>query len=118
MTSLLLALCCAFLFVSSSARKPLFRAARDADKTGRYIVMLEDDVDHEEFQRILRQAAHLSTDERPYGVVETVEKAFALRLNAIGLEKVPDNNITLKYMHVLNMSLHATPALLAKNQLQ
>ncbi len=87
-TSLFAVLCCVSLLVSSAARRPLFRAARDADTTGRYIVMLKQDIDHEQFQRILRQAVSLSNDKRAYGVVETVEKSFTLTLNSIALEMV------------------------------
>ena len=82
------------LFLSidvSSGRRPLFRAARDVEKTGRYIVVLHQDIDDETFDDVLRRAVLLSNNKRAYGVVRTVEKAFTVELNPYSLEQVSGN---------------------------
>lgn len=70
------------------ARKPLYRAARDAQKTGMYIVVLKSDVDHDSYERVVNKATTLSDNKRVHGKIETVEKAFTLKLNPISLEVV------------------------------
>ena len=85
------ALCLIHILSYGFARKPLFRAARDAEKTGRYIVVLRDDVEDQQFDEILFRAVSLSNNKRAYGVIKTVEKAFTLKLNKISLEQVKNN---------------------------
>lgn len=77
-----------FIAHSHCGLSPLFRARRDADKTGRYIILLQSDISDYEFNKTLEKALSLSQDKRPYVVVRYVEKAFTLDLNAYSLYQV------------------------------
>ncbi len=83
-----LLLCLSLALSLSSSLKPLFRAARDADKTGLYIILLKQSTSDEEFRDLRRRAVLLSNDKRLYCSVETVEKAFTLKLNVIARDEV------------------------------
>ena len=77
-----------FFHFAQTGLSPLLRAERDADKTGRYIVLLQSNISDEDFNKTLKRALSLSQDKRPYVVVRFVEKAFTLDLNSYALHQV------------------------------
>lgn len=84
---------------------PLYRATRDATTSGRYIVVLEDNVSDEEFQSILNNFVQLSDDHKALGVVRFVEKSFAVQLNAMCLAIVSIISRKHAFVNVL-LKLH------------
>ena len=67
---------------------------RDSQKTGYYIVGLKDDTTSEQFQSITSQAASLSVEKKVHGAVQTVVKAFTVKLSDQSLDIVSVNCLT------------------------
>ena len=88
--SLLFYLLFAIVTKSLAITCPLYRAARDASTTGKYIVVLEESISEEEFQRVLNNIVQLSDDHKAIGVVRFVEKSFTVQLNVMCLAIVSE----------------------------
>ena len=73
---------------ASARRCPLLHASDTANKTGCYIISLYKDTSPERLLEILQLATSLAEENKVYGFVQTVIKAFTLKLNAYSLEVV------------------------------
>ena len=75
---------------SLSMTSPLYRATRDSTTTGRYIVVMKENVSKEEFHSIVNSIVQLSDDHKVLGLVSFVEKSFAVQLNVLSLAIVSE----------------------------
>lgn len=69
-------------------RRPVLRVPRQAPTTGRYTVVLKQNTSVAELQRVLTRVLRISDDEKVYGYVEKVTKAFTVQLPSYALELV------------------------------
>ena len=69
---------------------PLLKAtgASEEDKTGCYIVVLNNATTADKFQEILGKVLNMSEDAKVYGSVQRVAKAFTVKLSEITVEVV------------------------------
>ena len=72
----------------AESRRPVLRAAPNAVTTGNYVVVLRRNTTNETLQRLLSKASKHSDDNRVHRYVETVAKAFTLKLSPYSLEVV------------------------------
>ena len=75
----------------------LASGAEDSDKTGNYIVVLKDETTHERFEDIKSKVVSMTEDEEVHGSVETVVKAFTVKLSDRALSTVSTLNNTIRY---------------------
>ena len=77
------------LSLTASARQcPLLHAPDSANKTGCYIVVLQEDTSPESVSEILQNATRLAEENKVYGFVQKAVKAFTLKLSAYSLDLV------------------------------
>ena len=74
--------------LARTRRCPLLLAPDSAIKTGCYIIVLREDTSSERMAQILQRATSIAEGNMVYGVVETVSKAFTLKLSAYSLTLV------------------------------
>ena len=67
---------------------PLLHAPEGANRTGCYIVVLDSTIAPEKFAEILERATALAEENRVYGLVQSVSKAFTLKLSTESLNLV------------------------------
>ena len=89
----LLSVLFAFFIGALAASCPLLRAPESAIKTGCYICVLHDDTSAEKFDEILQNAISYADGHKVYGSVQTVIKAFTLKLSAYSVARV--SNLTV-----------------------
>ena len=78
-----------FLVAAAVDAKRVIRAAPTADKTGKFIVKLEDTTSHENFEQLAKEIQHQSDDQRLHGRVEgTISNIISARLSDYALSKV------------------------------
>lgn len=77
------------------ARRPLYRAPREAPTTGNYIVMLKDGTTKEQLRQVLARVVRMTNDGKAHGCVENVAKAFTVKLSPYMLEVVRANIMLL-----------------------
>ena len=70
------------------SRRPVIRAAPTAIKTGNHVVVLRRNTTAETLHHFLARAAKLSDDTKVHRYVETVAKAFTIKLSPYSLEVV------------------------------
>ena len=92
----------AFFHGALAAPCPLLRAPESAIKTGCYICVLHDDTSAEKFDEILQNAISYADGHKVYGSVQTVIKAFTLKLSAYSVARV--SNLTVP-THLLMLAL-------------
>ena len=78
----------ALILGSVAEQCPLLHAPEGADRTGCYIVVLDRTVAPEKFAEILERATGLAEENRVYGLVKNVAKAFTLKLSTESLNIV------------------------------
>lgn len=82
---------------SAASTCPLVRAsgAADSDKTGYHIVVLKDGTTHERFEDIKSKVVSMTEDKKVHGSVETIVKAFSVKLSDDALSNVSVFNIII-----------------------
>ena len=81
--------CCLLVSAACAAsRRPVIRAAPTAIKTGNHVVVLRRNTTAETLHHFLARAAKLSDDAKVHRYVETVAKAFTIKLSPYSLEVV------------------------------
>ena len=100
MTRLLLLL--VLLVAATVDARRVIRAAPKSEKTGCYIVKLEDDTSHDRFKELKKTLLEESVDHHIYGVEGSVSKIFAVKLPEESLDKVPvhDHNPSFMLVHI------------------
>lgn len=73
---------------ATESRKPIIRAPRDATTTGDHMVVLDENVSHEQFQRLLAQISRVSEGAAVRSYVESVAKVITAPLSPYALEMV------------------------------
>lgn len=73
---------------AAASRKPLIRAPRDARITGDHMVVLDENVSHEQFQQLLVRISKVSEGAAVRSYVENVAKVITATLSPFALEKV------------------------------
>lgn len=68
--------------------KRVIRAAEDAEKTGRYIVKLDKEISHEDFEMTIQDVLGFSEDMAVYTKFEGVVKFFVVKLSPEAADKV------------------------------
>ena len=76
------------LCVQGASRRPVIRAPDHTTSTGRYIVVLQDDLSREDLFNVMNRAAKLSDDVEVHHYTEKVAKTFTAKLSPAALEKV------------------------------
>ena len=71
-----------------SNRRPVLRVPRQAQTTGRYIVVLRENTSVAELRQVLTRVLRISNIAKVYGYVEKVTKAFTVELPSYALELV------------------------------
>ena len=74
--------------VQGTGRRPVIRAPDNTATTGRYIVVLQDDLSTEDLFTVMNRAAELSDDVEVHHHTEKVAKTFTAKLSSAALEKV------------------------------
>ena len=72
----------------AESRRPVLRAAPNAVTTGNYVVVLRRNTTTETLQEIMSRASKYSDDNMVHRYVDTVAKAFTLKLSSYSLEVV------------------------------
>jgi hypothetical protein len=80
----------AFFLGALAAPCPLLRAPESAIKTGCYICVLHDDTSAEKFDETLQNAISYADGHKVYGSVQTVIKAFTLKLSAYSVARLQE----------------------------
>ena len=86
MTRLLLLL--VLLVAATVDARRVIRAAPKSEKTGCYIVKLEDDTSHDRFEELKKALLTESVDHHIYGVEGSVSKIIAVKIPEESLDKV------------------------------
>ena len=73
---------------ATESRKPLIRAPRDATTTGDYMVVVEENVSHEQFQQLVARISKMSEGAAVNSYVENVAKVITASLSPNALEMV------------------------------
>ena len=84
LVALLAALCACYVHCS----RPVIRLPRDAETTGRYIAVLQEDTSHQRLLEIVEFLRDLSDGCKVYGYIEVAMKAIILDLSDDALQKV------------------------------
>ena len=81
---------CLFVaLLTADARKcPFHQASSGSEKTGCYIVVVNEATTREKFQEIVQRAVAMTDNGRLYGKVETIMMAFSVKLSLSSLEEV------------------------------
>ena len=100
MTRLLLLL--VLLVAATVDARRVIRAAPKSEKTGCYIVKLEDDTSHDRFEELKKTLLEESVDHNIYGVEGSVSKIIIVKLPEESLNKVPvhDHNPSFMLVHI------------------
>lgn len=72
----------------AARRCPVLHAAEGANKTGCYIVVLHKATTPEKFTEVLQRATNMAEGHKVYGLVQSVSKAFTVKLSAYFLDLV------------------------------
>ena len=97
MTRLLLLL--VLLVAATVDARRVIRAAPKSEKTGCYIVKLEDDTSHDRFEELKKTLLEESVDHHIYGVEGSVSKIFAVKVPEESLDKVQYQSL-IQYVYV------------------
>ena len=90
----------AFFVGALAAPCPLLRAPESAIKTGCYICVLHDDTSAEKFDEILQNSISYADGRKVYGSVQTVIKAFTLKLSAYSVARVSKSEANSSHYNV------------------
>ena len=93
---LLVALLAAFCACCVHCSRPVIRLPRDAETTGRYIAVLQEDTSHQRLLEIVEFLRDLSDVCKVYGYIEVAMKAIILDLSDDALQKVTNYIIMRK----------------------
>lgn len=85
---LLSALSVAIFACSVHCMRPVFRLPRDAETTGRYIVVLKEDTSRHRFMEIVEMFQKFSNECKVYGYTEVTMKAIVVDISYNFLQKV------------------------------
>ena len=70
---------------ATARRCPLLHAPESANKTGCYIIVLRENTSDAKVAEILQRATSVAEGNKVYGFVQSVTKAFTLKLSAYSL---------------------------------
>ena len=85
---ILLVLLAALCVCSVQCSRPVIRAPRDAETTGRFIAVLKETTSHERFLEVLDLLKTAPYDCKILGYTETAVKAIVMELTEDALQKV------------------------------
>ena len=102
MTRLLLLV--VLLVAATVDARRVIRAAPKSEKTGCYIVKLEDGTSHDRFEELKKTLLEESVDHHIYGVEGSVSKIFAVKVPEESLDKVQYQSL-IQYVYVGKRSI-------------
>ena len=85
---LLVALFATFCACCVHCSRPVIRLPRDAETTGRYIAVLQEDTSHQRLLEIVEYLRNFSDGCKVHGYIEVAMKAIILDLSYSALRKV------------------------------
>ena len=87
-------------------RGPLILVPPGSEKTGRYIVVLQDSLSSQQVQGVVARAARLADGAKVYVCVERVLKAFSVALSPYALEAVKRTYPRTHALHITHTHTH------------